>query len=279
MAIYSQSQRQYLFDAINELNPGAISPAQFANATFGKPRAIKPLTADGPNTEITLRGRQGRGYVGSQTYRYKRLSLNDIFKSVNVTITSPLAYGNFYYIERRRAFAQNINSRYGLNLETEDIPQQYVYLNTKNGMTIASSCIQYTGSFVFNSIRGKNALEDAVLDDVLPILTHPIDLDPEKLCATMLSFGHDLSDEPQVAQGLVNGRLDVGANDTSGATVNLLNVLEARGLPRFNTRGATIMRTTPKVETRANPMFDNVLVITNVNDDKVGGDWLLHYNN
>lgn len=277
MAIYSQSQRQYLFDAINAENPGAIMPMGLNNALIGTPKVIAP-TETGANTEIVIRGRQGRGYAGGQTFRYKRLSLNDLFKNMTPTVTSPQAYGALYTEPKKLAFVQNVNARYGLNLEAGDIPDIYVYLNNKNTVNVLATCVQYTGGFTFNSVKGKNALEEGILDDVLSVLKHPIEAKDKKLCVTMLGYGHDFTDEPQIMQSFVNGRMDVGANFTSGASDNLVTLLVSRGLPSFDYTGASIKRVKTTAESRANKLYDNVLVITNVNDPYVGGDWLLHYN-
>lgn len=279
MAIYSQSQRQYLYDAINAENPGAITPAGFANALIGEPRAITPTVNGGANTEITLRGRQGRGYVGGQTYRYTRLSLNDLFKNIVPKVTSPNAYGYLNTPAKKLAFTQNVNARYGLNLEPDDIPDSYVWLNQKNTVNVLNTCVQYTGGITFDSVRGKNSLEEGILDDILQEMNHPIPTTDGKLCVTLLSYGFDFTDEPQVMQAFVNGRMDVGANFTTGASDNLIALLTSRGLPAFDYTKATITRLKTTAESRANTAFDNVLVITGYTDGSVGGDWLLHYNN
>jgi hypothetical protein len=278
MALYSLSQRQYLYDAINAESPGAIAPMGLDNALIGVPKAIA-VTATGANTEITVRGRQGRGYVGAQTFRYKRLSLNDLFKNMIPLVTAPNAYGALYTDPKKLAFAQNINGRYGLNLEKGDIPDQYVYLNTNNTLRVNATCIQYTGSITFMSIKGKNNLEDLVVNDIIDELHHPSDISLGKRSATMLSYGVDFTSEPQVMMNMTNGRLDIGVNVTSGATANLMAVLVNHGLPAFDYTGASIKRIKPAADARGNVMYDNLLVISGVNDTQVDGDWLLHYNN
>jgi hypothetical protein len=248
------------------------------NALIGVPKAIA-VTATGANTEITVRGRQGRGYVGAQTFRYKRLSLNDLFKNMIPRVTAPNAYGALYTDPKKLAFAQSINGRYGLNLEKGDIPDQYVYLNTNNTLRVNATCIQYTGSITFMSIKGKNNLEDLVVNDIIDELHHPSDISLGKRSATMLSYGVDFTSEPQVMMNMTNGRLDIGVNVTSGATANLMAVLVNHGLPAFDYTGASIKRIKPAADARGNVMYDNLLVISGVNDTQVDGDWLLHYNN
>lgn len=278
MPLYSQSQQEYLLNAINAESPGAIIPAFPANTTFGVPKAIAQKVATDPNTEITLRGRQGRGYIGTQTYRYTRLSLNDLFKNFVPQVTAPDAYGWLTTVAKKTAFAQNINGRYGLNLVADDIPDQYITLNVENVLTVNASCVQYVGSIRFKSVRGKLSLDDLVVNDVLPVLTHPIDVNDQKRCATMLSYGIDFTDEPQVMTGIAVGRLDVGPNVANGMTANLLAVMTTKGLPNFDTTGASIKRLKTTADSRANTRYDNVLVITGMNDANVDGDWLLHYN-
>lgn len=280
MPLYSKSQQQFLLDAINAVSPGAIMPADLDNCTFGVPRAITALFPEDPNTEITLRGRQGRGYIGIQTYRYRRLSLNDLFKNFVPQVTAPNAYGWLSTPAKKTAFAQNLNGRYGLNLVGDDIPDTYVYLNLENVVGVLASCVQYTGSVRFMSIRGKNSLEELVLNDILPELNHPIDPSKGKRSLGMLLYGEDFTDEVQVMAAFKNGRLDVGSNFDNGYTANLMATLTARGLPAFDPTSATITRMKASDYQFANKMFDNVLVITNViNDPSVSGDCMLHYNN
>jgi len=277
MALYSLSQRQFLFDAINAENPGAITPMSFDNAVFGTPKAI-PVQPSGANTEIIIRGRQGRGYTGAQTFRYKRLSLNDLFKNFTPQVTAPDAYGSLYTTPKKAAFAQNLNGRYGLNLVAEDIPDVYVYLNTKNTVSVTNACIQYTGSITFMSVRGKNNLEELVVNDVLDELTHPVDPALTRKSAEMLSYGRDFSDEIQLMMSFVDGRLDVGPNWDNGYTTSLLQVFAGRGLPQFDVTRTSIKRVKASTELRSNGMSDMLLIITGMNDPQVAGDWLLHYN-
>lgn len=278
MPLYSQSQQEYLLNAINAEALDAIIPAFPANTTFGVPQAIAQKVATDPNTEITLRGRQGRGYIGTQTFRYTRLSLNNIFKNFVPQVTAPDAYGWLNTVAKKTAFAQNLNGRYGLNLVAEDIPDQYIYLNSENTLTVNASSVQYVGSIRFKSIKGKLNLEDQVVNDILAELNHPNPVKDQKRSATMLGYGVDFTDEPQVMTSLVNGRLDVGTNLSQGFTANLLAVMVAKGLPSFDVTGASIKRLKATGDSRANTRFDNVLVITNVDDPHVAGDWLLHYN-
>ncbi|QXO09590.1 hypothetical protein pEaSNUABM11_00166 [Erwinia phage pEa_SNUABM_11] len=277
MALYSLSQRQFLFDAINAESPGAIAPLGLDNALIGAPKAIA-VTASGANTEIIIRGRQGRGYTGAQTFRYQRLSLNDLFKNIVPQVTAPNAYGYLYTDAKKLAFAQNVNGRYGLNLEAADIPDQYIYLNVKNTLTVKSTCIQYTGAITFMSIKGKNNLEELVVNDILDELNHPSDPKLDRKCAEMLSYGLDFSDELQLMESFVNGRLDIGVNFTSGATVALLQMFAGRGLPQFDYTKTTVKRIASSADSRTNGISDKVLIISGMNDPQVAGDWLLHYN-
>lgn len=278
MPLYSKSQQQFLLDAINAVSPGAIMPADSDNTTFGVPKAIHQVLPEDPDTEITLRGRQGRGYIGIQTYRYKRLSLNDLFKNFVPQVTAPTAYGWLTTVAKKTAFAQNLNGRYGLNLTADDIPDQYVYLNEENVLAVNATSVQYKGSIRFMSTRGKNNLEDQLLNDILEAIKHPIEPSLEKRCATMLGYGVDFSEEVQLMQGLVNGSMSVGANFTSGLSDALVASMVSRGLPSFDYTGAKITQKLTSAETRANKMYDRVLVISGLNDPQLAGDWLLHYN-
>lgn len=280
MALYSLSQRQFLYNAINAENPGAIEPMGLNNADIGVPKAIAP-TPSGANTEITIRGRQGRGYVGVQTFRYKRLSLNDLFRNMSAQVTAPNAYGWLNVASKKLAFAQNLNGRYGLNLVADDIPDQYIYLNLMNTLSVKAGCIQYIGSVNFMSIRGRNNLEELVVNDILLALNHPLDAKDGKKCLTLLVYGEDFTDEVQVMNSFKNGRLDVGSNFDQGYTANLMATLVARGLPAFDPTSVTITRWKTTQYAGANTMYDNVLVLSDIlNDPAVGGSGcMLHYNN
>ncbi|AWN08867.1 putative virion structural protein [Salmonella phage SPAsTU] len=279
MALYSLSQRQYLYDAINAETPGAIMPMGLDNANIGVPKAITP-TASGANTEIIIRGRQGRGYIGPQTFRYKRLSLNDLFKNMIPQVTAPNAYGWLTVESKKTAFAQNVNGRYGLNLVADDIPDQYIYLNVNNTLRVNSNCIQYIGSITFMSIRGKNNLEDLVVNDILAALSHPAAAKDGKKYMGFLTYGEDFTDEVQVMNSFKDGRLDVGTNFDLGYTTNLMATLIARGIPAFDPTLASIKRYKTTAFPQANQSYDNVLLITGIsNDPSVTGDCLLHYNN
>lgn len=279
MALYSLSQRQFLYDAINAENPGAIEPMGLNNADIGIPKAI-PATPSGANTEITIRGRQGRGYVGVQTFRYKRLSLNDLFRNMTPQVTSPNAYGWLTALSKKTAFVQNINGRYGMNLVPEDIPDVYVYLNLNNTVAVKASCIQYIGSISFMSIRGKNNLEEQVVNDILLELSHPVPAKDGKKSMAMLTYGEDFTDEVQVMTSFKNGRLDVGSNFDNGYTTNLMATLNARGLPSFDPTSVSITRAKTTAVTGANTAYDNVLVLSDITlDANVAGSCMLHYNN
>ena len=271
MALYSQSQQQYLVDAINVRNPGAIDLLTLKNCFIGKPKAIPQNFPTDPNTEITVRGRPGSGYNGSQTFRYTRLSLSDLFKNFTPVITMP-------GIGTTLQAVANINGRYGLNLLPEDVVSYYLYRNSLSPLRVYGTSLQYTGSVNIKYVPGPYSLEELVVNNILNELNHPIDPDDGKKCGTMLAYGVDFTDEYQLLSSFTPGPLGTGDNFTSGRSQALVDMMESHGLPRWDFTGARVQVKTTANETRANKRFDRVLVITLVNDPDVAGDWLLHYN-
>lgn len=271
MALYSQSQQQYLVDAINAENPGAIDLLTLKNCFIGKPKALSSKLPGAPNTEITLRGRPGSGYNGSQTFQYSRLSLSDLFKNMTPVITMP-------GISNTLQAVANINGRYGLNLLVEDVVSYYLYRGSLSPLRVYPECLQYVGQVNVLFTPGKYDLESLVVNNILNELNHPIDLKEKKRCATMLAYGIDFSNEYALLNSLKAGPLGTGTNVTSGLSDALVNMMISYGLPSWVYTGAQVQVRTPAQESRANKRYDRVLVITSVNDPDVAGDWLLHYN-
>lgn len=271
MALYSQSQQQYMVDAINARNPGAISLLTLKNCFISKPKAITPKLPGDPNTEIVVRGRPGSGYIGSQTFQYTRLSLSDLFKNFTPVITMP-------GIGVTQQAVANINGRYGLNLVPEDVVSYYLYRNSLSPLRVYGTSLQYVGSVNIKYVPGPYSLEELVVNNILNEMNHPIDPDDGKLCGTMLAYGVDFTDEYQLLGSFATGAMGTGSNFTSGRSDSLVDMMEARGLPRWDFTGARAQVKTTANEPRANKKFDRVLVITLVNDPHVAGDWLLHYN-
>ena len=271
MALYSQSQQQYLLDAINKANPDAVLPADLSNCTIGKPRAIAQKKPGDPNTEITIRGRQRRGYNGSQTFRYTRLSLSDLFKNISPVITLP----GISYMQQA---VKNINGRYGLNLLPEEVINYYFYNQSYQTLTTNGESLQWTGSVRMRYTPGKWDLEEQVMTNVLPVMEHPVAPKDAKKCATMLAYGIDFTEEYALLNAFTTGTMGTGANFSTGRSQSLVDMMVSHGLPSWSFVGARAQIKNTASETRANKAFDRVLVISSVDDPDVAGDWLLHYN-
>lgn len=271
MALYSQSQQQYLLAAINKQNPNAALPADLSNCIIGKPRVIAQKLPTDPNTEVTIRGRQRRGYNGSRTFQYTRLSLSDLFKGITPIITLP-------GISRMQQAVKNLNGRYGLNLLEEEIVNYVVYNQQYQTLVTNGESLQWVGSVRCRYIAGRYDLEELVMNNILDVMKHPIDLDNKKLCSTMLGFGVDFSDEKVFLLSMSTGSLSAGANFTSGRSKALQDMMLSRGLPAWDMTNAKAQVIRPTQDTRAKTTYDRVLLVTNVNDVNVEGDWLLHFN-
>lgn len=271
MALYSQSQQQYLLDAINKANPDAALPASLDNCIIGIPRAIAQKLPTDPNTEITIRGRQRRGYNGSRTFQYTRLSLSDLFKGITPIITLP-------GISRMQVAVKNLNGRYGLNLLPEEVINYLFYNQQYVNLVTNGESLQWIGSARCRYVPGKLDLEEMVVNNILDELNHPIDLKHEKKCSTMLGYGIDFSDSKVFLLTLTTGSLSSGANFTTGRSQVLQDLMVSRGLPAWDMTNAKVQVMAPASDTRAKTSYDRIVKITNVLDPGVEGDWLLHFN-
>jgi hypothetical protein len=129
------------------------------------------------NTAIKLHGVLNNGYKGSTDIYYRRHSLTELFAGQNPEI-------------RERDFtAQSIldtlNSRYGLFLELADIVSLEAPTFTEGDLettaplelAVKDDSLGWTGTVTVGILYGNPILESVVLIQLLPILTHPEDLE------------------------------------------------------------------------------------------------------
>ena len=129
------------------------------------------------NTAIKLHGVLNKGYKGSTDVYYRRHSLTELFA------------GQAPEIRERRFTAQSIldtlNARYGLFLELTDLEPLEVPTFTDNDLetttplelSVKDNSLGWTGTVTVGILYGNPVLETVVLVQLLPILTHPEDLE------------------------------------------------------------------------------------------------------
>lgn len=270
MPLYSKSQQQLLLDDFNAKNGSAVAPLTVDNAIFSTPKAIKQLLPTDPNTSVTVRARQGRGYAGETEITYTRLDLATLFKNQTPVLTLP----NINVLSKGLA---NLNGRYGLNLTVDDIVDYNLYSGNKFTLRVKPACLQYVGSVTALYAPQRLVLDDLVVNPVIDCMKHPVRLDG-RLCAKMVAWSYDFTDHAPLLTAMTAGSMSQGDNLAKGYSQNIVQLMMTMGFPQWDfTAAQWAVKTVASVKD-ANPLFDKVIVITNVNDSKIAGDIYLHYN-
>lgn len=270
MPIYSKPQEQYLLEEFNKRNPGAVMPVDESNVVFGKPVAIEPEKPGDPNARVMLRAKQRRGYVGNQSFDYTQLDIGTLFKNINPRVSLP-------NITKLSAAVQHINGKYGLNLRTSDVEEVTLVANKKFIFRMSPSCLQWRGTVEMLYKPGPLDLGQLVVNKKLDVLAHPVAIDGRR-CAKMLSWGIDYTENRPLIQSITAGGLSGGANQQSGRTALLINMMMSHGFPEWNFVGSKwAVFSTAAIED-CNKQYDMVAIISNVDDSAISGDIYLHYN-
>lgn len=270
MPIYSKPQEQYLLEEFNKRNPGAVMPVDESNVVFGKPVAIEPEKPGAPNARVMLRAKQRRGYVGNQSFDYTQLDIGTLFKNISPRVSLP-------NITKLSAAVQHINGKYGLNLRTSDVEEVTLVANKKFIFRMSPSCLQWRGTVEMLYKPGPLDLGQLVVNKKLDVLAHPVAIDGRR-CAKMLSWGIDYTENRPLIQSITAGGLSGGANQQSGRTALLINMMMSHGFPEWNFVGSKwAVFSTAAIED-CNKQYDMVAIISNVDDSAISGDIYLHYN-
>lgn len=270
MPIYNKTQEQYLLDEFNKRNPNATMPVDSLNVVFGKPVAITPAKAGDPNTRVLVRAKQRRGYVGAQSFDYTQLDIATYFKNMAPRVSLP-------NITKLSAAVQHLNGKYGLNLKASDVEEVTLVPYKKFILRMSPSCLQWRGTVEMVYKPGPMDLNQLVVNKRLDTLNHPVPVDGRR-CAKMLSWGIDYTDNRPLIQSITTGGLSGGANQQTGRTQALIDMMVSHGFPSWDYQGAkwAVYATTAVAD--CNKQYDMVAVISNVDDDGIAGDIYLHYN-
>lgn len=272
MALYSKTPKALLLDEMNRANAAPYDLTE-NNCKLGVPTVITP-TKEGFNTEIVVSGIQFRGYIGSVTFRYKRLDLALMFKNQTVTFDAP-AIGSVF-----RGLA-NLNARYGLNFTQDDLVDQGFYDGLNFTVNAKATSLQYIGQFPARYRNAGYRLNDVIYERTLNCYNHPVDfngLDAGKVSGSMLTFNKDYTDQAYVIAALVDGPLANGPNFTSGNSAAVMATLTNMGLPAFDWSQATVYTVNKGVIAKLNPAYDKVTVIDGIKDNNIVGPIYLQYN-
>jgi len=272
MAIYSKSPKALLLDEMNRAN-AAPYPLTENNCKVGSPVVIA-TTPEGYNTEIVVSGIQFRGYIGSVTFRYKRLDLALLFKNFTMTFDAPA-------ISTVLQGLANINARYGLNFTADDLNNRSFYDKLNFPVVANPKSLQYVGTANARYVNVGYRLNDVIYERNLNTYRHPLssaDVQSGLRSASMLSFGLDLTDEFNMLTAMKDGPMGTGPNFTSGNSAALVATLVGRGFPNFDYSKASIATYAQGVVAAARPGYQKVTVISDIVDNNIKGPIYLHYN-
>lgn len=269
MAFYKKTPKDILIDLIKEANPDLPINLTATNCVLDKAVA-KDGTVNGvvTDTECRVRGVDKEGWSGVMYVQYNRLQLqrfffvNNSFQSFNArTIHDALPV---------------INQKYGLNLTMADVQPTVLNnpgvpnYNQNVTITARTDSLMYLGSAALQLRRGVPFLNEAVTVTSLDAYRHPFVKD-NKLSASMLTFGLDFSDYPNL--------LTVDASGMPNFA-GLSAVMVAQGLPVWSApaNGNFVVDSATTAIDQSNKQYDRVVVHTGINEAGVSGTAYYHYN-
>jgi len=272
MALYNDPLDTIL-ESIKTLNNGVSLGRDEYN--YSAPGVI-PVEASGVNTTMTITSPGPQSpYAGEVTVKHIRLNLADLL----VLIPSEVAVSG---VTTTLAFAQQLNSIYGLAFTEDDIVNEPVALPNGTGqitLTAVATSRGWIGSVTFNVVPGRQKLDELITVTRLDGLNYP---DPYegKPFGNAYSYWRDYSARYNLLDVLVAGE--------GGDLVNVKDALVyitgdawvTEGSSRYSLEGTEILYVGPTsgyLET--NQAYAKVVVV------KLGtaclgfsGRMFLHYN-
>lgn len=122
MPIYPEDSKQMVLDLINRSNPSLPVALTAANTGFvGTPEVIPVVGIAIQNTSLVVLARPMSGYVGDETFTYRRLSLTSYFRGMTPEVIkySPAAVGVSPY--RFSDLLADFNLKFGFTLTMDDV--------------------------------------------------------------------------------------------------------------------------------------------------------------
>lgn len=294
-----KTQRQLLYDLIEETNPGFQAQFPLAQLDFGAPSAIavKPDDSYKRNTQVVIRAKAGSGFMGSKLITYRRIDLGFLFRNTLIQL-------NDYYPSPslpKSVWVTSVNAKYGLALLESDIPTNNINTlppNSTYGLSIDTSslCFKASVAMQIQWINGKRPMLSIIPDakQVLVGRSFPAGNDfttpGRKPVGEWETFGLDASDIKTTLEALAASQV-IPADSTIPAVNTVLNWLSINsGRDYFSNKASTAKGglcgltwykyTIPNagVPEANSQRFNRVLVIQGVAGSWFSGKILLHYN-
>lgn len=178
MPLYSKPPKESVLDLIKEANPNLPLPLTTDGVTFGVPKTI-PLTPGSiVNTEIEMSARGASGYVKKTIVRYRRLSLDTLFRGLAAEVHKYTARGPYEYPFDMYGLLKEVNARFGLNVTEDDVvntwfPWQndkyYPDKRTCVGVMVSKpTSLLWTGQTSLRWVSDRQSIADMILKLELP---------------------------------------------------------------------------------------------------------------
>lgn len=176
----SEIVKDKILKLVNEKND-LYRDVSVDNVYMAPPRSVDEETVPGldfRNTAVELSGVLNRGYRGKTDVYYRRHDLDNLLAGI------------FPYFRTRaidlESIVGKVNNHYGLQLETVDIanPQDFptwdegeLEVTKTYELVVKDTSYGWMGTITIEIHHGNPLLEDTVVVQLLPILTHPDDPD------------------------------------------------------------------------------------------------------
>lgn len=183
MPLYSKPPKESVLDLIKEANPNLPLPLTADGVTFGVPKAIPLISGSIVNTEIEMSARGASGYVKKTIVKYRRLSLDTLFRGLAAEVHKYTAKGPYEYPFNMYGLLKEVNVRFGLNLTEDDVvntwfPWQndkyYPDKRTCVGVMVSKpTSLIWTGQTSLRWVSDRQSIADMILKTELPGRTFP----------------------------------------------------------------------------------------------------------
>lgn len=269
--------RQAVVDAINHTNQLWDDPLTLERIALGYAQDITEPGAN-KNTRLLVYALNGSGLRGTQNVTYDRLSFTRYFLNITVFV-----FGE--PVQKASDVLHLVNDKYQTEIRKEDIididvsglgEDWIVEIQPKPGN------VMWTGSFRLRYARHIPTLEELIVNNVVDVLKAPYQLG-DKPRAEFLSYAYDYTEMSAMLDAMVVGatvtEVQVEAMNVA-ANLNFDTAIPAE-LPSgaVGLYGAKVkaVRVTVTEDSKYNPIYQKVAVITLAATSNYAGDLFLHY--
>ncbi len=269
--------RQAVVDAINHTNQLWDDPLTLERIALGYAQDITEPGAK-KNTRLLVYALNGSGLRGTQNVTYDRLSFTRYFLNITVFV-----FGE--PVQKASDVLHLVNDKYQTEIRKEDIidvdvsglgEDWIVEIQPRPGN------VMWTGSFKLRYARHIPTLDELIVNNVVDVVKAPYQLGA-KPRAEFLSYAYDYTEMSAMLDAMV-----VGATVTD-AQVEAMNVAAnlnfSTAVPAELPKGAVglygakvkAVRVAVTPDSKYNPIYQKVAVITLAATSNYAGDLFLHY--